>query len=190
MNTGTRTQLATRRARYRASAVVDYVKTIDRVAARFLWWGRTLERPGPGVQLAVGVASGGISYGGNLGTNASFKRLQSAVLNIQLGAGVAYTLQTSTSQVGAIYSGLVVGVITGGNVVKPLAEHWPDASGAFSMRLPASIRGKTVRLWENQRQFFSHFAARPGGAVDLASWPSQLGNSVPAGLAALPIPRK
>ena len=105
------------------------------------------------------------------------------MLNIQLGAGVAYTLQTPTPQVGAVYSGLVVGVTSGGNVVKPLAERWPDASGAFSMRLPASVRGKTVHFWENQRQFFSHFAARPGGAVDLASWPSQLGDAVPSGLA-------
>ena len=72
------------------------------------------------VVLAVGVASGGVSYGGNLGTNASFKRLRSSVLNIQLGAGVAYTLQTPTPQVGAVYSGLVVGVTSGGNVVKPL----------------------------------------------------------------------
>ena len=39
------------------------------------------------VILAVGVASGGISYGGTLGTNASFKRLRSAVMNIKLGAG-------------------------------------------------------------------------------------------------------
>jgi hypothetical protein len=109
---------------------------------------------------------------------------------IQLGAGVAYTLGTPTPQVGAIYSGLVVGVTSGGKVIKPLTERWPDATGAFSMRLPASVRGKTVRFWENQRQFFSHFAARPGGAVDLAAWPSQLGNAVPAGLATLAIPRK
>ena len=88
------------------------------------------------VVLAVGVASGGVSYGGKLGTNASFKRLQSSVLNIQLGTGVAYTLQTPTPQVGAVYSGLVVGVTAGGNVVKPLTERWPDAKGNFSMTLP------------------------------------------------------
>src|SRR4029077_17348324 len=142
------------------------------------------------VVLAVGVALGGVSYGGNVGTNASFKLLQSSVLNIQLGAGVAYTVQAPIPQVGAVYSGLVVGVTSGGNVIKPLAERWPDAKGAFSMRLPASVRGKTVQLWENQRQFFSHFAAAPGGAVDLATWPTQLGNGVPSGLAALAIPRK
>ena len=142
------------------------------------------------VVLSVGVAAGGISYGGVLGTNAQFKRLQSSVLNIRLGAGTAYTLQTPTPQIGAVYSGLVVGVTAGDQVVKPLAESWPDAKGAFSMRLPASVRGRTVRFWENQRQFFSHFSARPGGAVDLAAWPSQLGNAVPSGLAALTIPRK
>jgi len=114
-----------------------------------------------------------------------------AVTELQLGTSVAYTLQTPTPQVGAIYSGLVVvGVTSGGNVNKPLAERWPDANGAFSIWLPASVRGKTVRFWENQRQFFSHFAARPGGTVDLAAWPSQLGYAVPAGLATLAIPRK
>jgi hypothetical protein len=109
------------------------------------------------------------------------------VLNIKLGAGTAYTLQTPAAQVGAVYSGLVVGVTSGGKVVKPLAEHWPDAKGAFSMRLPASVRGKTVHVWENLRQSFSHFPARPGGPLDLATWPSQLGDAVPAGLASLPI---
>jgi alcohol dehydrogenase (cytochrome c) len=142
------------------------------------------------VVLAVGVASGGISYGGVTGTNAPFKRLQSSVMNIKLGAGAAYTIQTPAPQVGAVYSGLVVGVTAGGQVVKPLAERWPDVKGAFSMRLPASVRGKTVRFWENQRQFVSSFPALPGGAVDLAAWPSELGNAVPSGLAALAIPRK
>ena len=139
------------------------------------------------VILAVGVASGGISYGGTLGTNASFKRLQSATMNIKLGNGAAYTIQPPTAQVGAVYSGLVVGVTVGGNVVKPLAERWPDANGSFSMRLPASVRGKTLHFWENLRQSFSRFPARPGGAIDLATWPSQLGDAVPAGLATLPV---
>jgi alcohol dehydrogenase (cytochrome c) len=142
------------------------------------------------VILSVGVASGGIAYGGTLGTNVPFKRLRSAVMNIHLGAGTAYTVTVPTPQVGAIYSGLVVGVTVGGRVIKPLAERWPDAKGAFSMRLPASVRGKTVRFWENQRQFFSRFPAVAGGAVDLAAWPSELGNAVPSGLAGLAIPRE
>jgi alcohol dehydrogenase (cytochrome c) len=141
------------------------------------------------VILSVGVASGGISYGGTLGTNAPFKRLRSAVMDIHLGAGTSYTVVTPTAQVGAVYSGLVAGVTSGGNVVKPLSETWPSAKGAFSMRLPASVRGKTLHFWENQRQFFSRFPAVPGGAVDLTSWPAELGNAVPSALSALAVPR-
>ena len=62
------------------------------------------------VPLAVGVALGSVSYGGNLGTNAPFARLKSATMNIQLGSGANYTIQKPTSFVGAVYSGLVVGV--------------------------------------------------------------------------------
>ena len=53
--------------------------------------------------------------------------------------------------------------------------------------LPASVQGKTIGFWENQRQFFSRFAAKPGGPVDLASWPAGLGSAVPGGLALLRI---
>jgi alcohol dehydrogenase (cytochrome c) len=137
------------------------------------------------VPLSVGVALGTTSYGGNLGTIASFARLKSAVMNVQLGANGAYTIQKPVAQTGAVYSGLVVGVTSGGRVVKPVAERWPDAKGVFSMTLPASVRGKTLHFWENERQFFSRFAARPGGPVDLASWPSRLGDAVPRGLAML-----
>ncbi len=140
------------------------------------------------VPLAVGVALGDVSYGGNVGTNAPFARLRSAVLNIQLGANAAYKVETPTSYVGAVYSGLVIGFTSGGKVVKPLAERWPDAKGNFSMTLPGSVRGKALYLWENRRQFFSRFTARPGGAVDLESWPAKLGPAVPSGLAALKVP--
>ncbi len=140
------------------------------------------------VLLSVGVASGGVSYGGTLGTNAPFSRLKSAVLNVKLGPGTNYTISTPTSYDGAVYSGLVVGVTVDGRVVKPVAERWPTATGVFSMTLPASVRGKTVAIWENQRQSFSRFPAVPGGAIDLASWPAQLGSAVPSGLARLKIP--
>ena len=131
---------------------------------------------------------GGVSYGGVLGTNVPFKRLRSAVMNIQLGAGTNYTIQTPSTYVGAVYTGLVVGVTAGGKVVKPLAARWPDAHGTFSITLPASVRGKTLHFWENARQFFSRFAARPGGAIDLTSWPTALGDAVPVGLASLKAP--
>jgi hypothetical protein len=142
------------------------------------------------VVLAVGVAAGGTSYGGNLGTTANFKRLQSAELDIKLGSGTAYTVQAPAAQVGAVYAGLVVGVTAGGKVVKPLSERWPDATGTFSMRLPPSVRGKTITFWQNARQSFSRFAARPGGAVDLGTWPSKLGDAVPTGIARLAVPKR
>jgi hypothetical protein len=140
------------------------------------------------VPLSVGVALGDISYGGVTGTNANFARLRSAVLNIHLGANGNYTLEPPSSYVGAVYSGLVIGVTSGGKVVKPLAERWPDAKGNFSMTLPRSVAGKTLRFWENQRQFFSRFTAEPGGVVDLRSWPEQLGPAVPTNLAVLKVP--
>jgi hypothetical protein len=137
------------------------------------------------VVLAVGVALGNTSYGGNLGTNASFKRLRSATVDIKLGSGTSYTVQAPDAQVGAIYSGLIVGVSAGGKVVKPLSERWPSANGSFALRLPGSVRGKTLTFWQNDRQAFSSIAARPGGPVDVSAWPVQLGDSVPRGLATL-----
>ena len=142
------------------------------------------------VPLAVGVALGSVSYGGTLGTNASFARLKSATLNIHLGAGTSYTVEKPSAFAGAVYDGLGVGVTAGGGVVKPLAARWPDAKGNFSLTLPASARGKTLRFWENERQAFSTFAARPGGPVDVSSWPSALADAVPFGLASLHAPRR
>jgi alcohol dehydrogenase (cytochrome c) len=141
------------------------------------------------VSLAVGVALGSTSYGGNVGTNVNFAQLKSATMNIHLGAGVAYTPQAPTSFTGAVYSGIVVGVSANGHVVKPLAERWPDAHGAFSITLPASVRGKTLTFWQNQRQAFSTLVAGPGGAVDVKQWPTQLGDSVPSGPATLRVGR-
>ena len=110
-------------------------------------------------------------------------------MNIQLGSGGKYTISKPTSYAGAVYQGLVVGVSGAGGVIKPIANRWPDAKGRFTIVLPASARGKSVRFWENQRQFFTRSAARPGGAVDLSTWPTQLGAAAPAGLASLTLPR-
>src|SRR5207249_955400 len=107
------------------------------------------------VPINIGVALGQTSYGGNLGTATNFKRNQSATLDIQLRAGTAYTIAKPNSYAGAIYEGPAVGVAAGGHVVKPVAEHWPDAKGRFTMTLPASVRGKTVSFWQSQRLFFS-----------------------------------
>jgi PQQ-dependent dehydrogenase (methanol/ethanol family) len=137
------------------------------------------------VSLAVGVAYGGVSYGGNVGTNAPFDRLRSSQLNIELGSGGRYTVGKPTSYAGAVYQGLAVGVSGPGGIIKPVSSTWPDAKGRFTIVLPRSARGKTVRFWENQRQFFTRSEAAPGGPVDLSTWPSRLGNASPAGLATL-----
>jgi alcohol dehydrogenase (cytochrome c) len=141
------------------------------------------------VPINIGVALGQISYGGNLGTVANFKRNQSATLDIQLRAGTAYTLAKPNSFPGAIYEGPAIGVATGGRVVKPVSARWPDAKGSFSMTLPAPVRGKTIGFWQNKRLFFSSFAATPGGKVDLTSWPSKLGRGTASHLASLRVPR-
>ena len=141
------------------------------------------------VTLAVGVGLGATSYGGAVGINTSFARLRSATMNIQLGNGTSFTVQQPSSFTGAVYSGLVVGVTAGGRVIKPISETWPSANGSFSMTLPASARGKVLTFWENQRQSFSSFAARPGGRMDLRSWPAQLGDAVPTGLATVKVKR-
>jgi hypothetical protein len=137
------------------------------------------------VPLSVGVALGNVSYGGNLGQVVNFARLKSATMNIQLGNGTSYTVQQPSAHAGAVYSGLVVGVTAGGKVVKPLSETWPTTAGSFSMTLPASVRGRTLTFWQNQRQSFSSFPTRPGGRMDITSWPGQLGDAVPTGLATL-----
>jgi hypothetical protein len=132
-----------------------------------------------------------VSYGGATGTNFNFKRLRSATMSIALPTTTTRPLPVTTpnAYAGAVYEGLVVGVTSGGRVVKPVSERWPDSHGTFSMVLPASARGKTLHVWENRRQFFSRFAARSGGPVDLSSWPTELGASVPSGLAVLHVPR-
>jgi PQQ-dependent dehydrogenase (methanol/ethanol family) len=153
------------------------------------FFGASDETAADPVPLSVGVAYGGTSYGGNLGTVVSFDRLHSASVNIQLGPGARYTIGKPTSYGGAIYQGLVVGVSGPGGVIRPVSDRWPDAHGTFTIVLPSSARGKTIRFWENQRQTFSTVNARPGGPVDLRAWPTQLGPAAPAGLASINIPR-
>jgi hypothetical protein len=143
------------------------------------------------VPLAIQVATGPLSYGGAQGTTFNFKRLRSTTLNLQLPATTTKALPpaTPTAQAGAVYEGVVIGVTHGGKVIKPVSARWPDRQGMFSMVLPASARGKTLHFWQNRRQFFSRFAAVPGGRVDLASWPAALGPAAPSGLATLTLSR-
>jgi len=140
------------------------------------------------VPLSVGVALGGTNYGGVLGTVADFSRLHSSTMNIELGSGGRYTISKPVATVGAIYQGLVVGVSGPRGVIRPIAVRWPDKTGRFSILLPSSASGVTLHFWENQRQFFSRLPAKPGGRVDLATWPKVLGQTVPRGLARLVVP--
>jgi hypothetical protein len=57
------------------------------------------------------------------------------------------------------------------------------------MLLPPNVRGRALSLFESQNQVLSRFTARPGGPVDLKSWPRQLASTMPGGLAALAVPR-
>jgi PQQ-dependent dehydrogenase (methanol/ethanol family) len=140
------------------------------------------------VLISVGVADGSTSYGGITGTNVKFVRLQSSLLNIQLGANAAYTISTPVSFARAFYSGLVVGVTVGGTkVVRPLSESWPDQKGKFSMVLAPRMRGRTMSFFEEQRTLLS-LPARPGGSIDLVSWPKYLTARFPRGLNALAVP--
>ena len=74
-------------------------------------------------------------------------------------------------------------------MIKPLAEHWPNAKGNFSMLLPASVRGQTLHFWENQRQLFSSIPQVPGGPVNLGAWPKVLGDTAARGIGKLVVPR-
>jgi alcohol dehydrogenase (cytochrome c) len=142
------------------------------------------------VPLSVGVALGGTNYGGVTGTVAEFAHLRSSTMNIELGSGGRYTISKPVASVGAIYRGLVVGVSGARGVVRPISARWPDANGRFSLVLPRSTRGTTLRFWQNHRQFYSRAAARPGGRVDPSAWPKVLGQTVPRGLAVVRIPSR
>jgi alcohol dehydrogenase (cytochrome c) len=141
------------------------------------------------VIISVGVADGATSYGGALGTNVPFARLDSSVLNVSLGTGTTYTIAKPIPIHAAVYDGLVLGVMSAGHIVVPRSEQWPDAKGNFSMLLPSSVAGKTLALFEDQHQLTSSFSAKPGGPVDLRYWPTQLPVDAPGDLASLQLPR-
>lgn len=143
------------------------------------------------VPLSVQVAVGPVSYSSGLTATVKFKRLRSATMNIQLPArtNAPLPLPSAESYQGSVYQGLLVGATAGGSVVKPISARWPDARGSFSLVLPASVRGKTVRFWQSSFQAFSTFPARPGGAVDLSTWPAALSPRVSTGTASLRLPR-
>jgi hypothetical protein len=140
------------------------------------------------VILAVQVAVGNDSYGLPTGVEVPFDRLQSARMDIRLPAsGTGLPAPKPTSYAGAVYEGILVGVSAPG-VVKPVSARWPDRSGRFSFVLPASMRGRTVRLWESFQQLFQTNPTGPGGAIDLQAWPRDLAPNVPRGLRTIKLP--
>jgi PQQ-dependent dehydrogenase (methanol/ethanol family) len=135
------------------------------------------------VPLNVQVAVGQRSYSAGL-ANVDFKRLKSATMNVKLPAsGLGLPLPATSPDPGAFYRGLLVGVTSGGKVIKPVAARWPDAKGRFSLVLPRLPRGATLRFWESDFVTFSHAEARPGGPVDTSAWPSGLTDRIPVGVA-------
>jgi PQQ-dependent dehydrogenase (methanol/ethanol family) len=144
------------------------------------------------VPLAVGVASGDTSYGGNVGQNENFALLKSASLNIQLPATATGTMKFSsaTSYPGAIYDGLLVGVATGDTnaTIKPVSARWPDTHGNFRLVLPASAAGKVVSFWMDDRTVFSAVPATPGGPAAPGLYPSSPRNQAPQGLLRIRLP--
>jgi alcohol dehydrogenase (cytochrome c) len=142
------------------------------------------------VPMSVGVAVGEVSYAMPVTAFVNFQKLRSAVLNIKLPAtpGGALTDLSQTPVPGAIYQGLMVGVVGKGRLIRPLRATWPDASGRFTLVLPARARGLDVRFWQAQRQFFTAAATRPGGPLDLGVYPTSLPPDAPQGIATLKLP--
>jgi alcohol dehydrogenase (cytochrome c) len=129
------------------------------------------------VEFAVQIAYGRTSYTTGA-RNPSFKRLSSSTMDVRLPAsGVAAPLPTTTATPGAIYRGLLVGVSGRSGVVKPVSATWPDAGGRFTIVLPPSVKGQTLRFWQSDFQTFTTRAA-PGAPVIL-TWPTLLSPRVP-----------
>lgn len=145
------------------------------------------------VPMEVGVAVGQNAYSMPAADQINFAKLKSAVLNIQLPASAGTTLLPAAVNPqpipGAIYQGLVVGVVGGkGGLIKPVSATWPDANGNFQLVLPSSARGLTVKFWEADRQFFSSTGAAPGQGVNLSTYPVRLPATAPQDIATATLP--
>lgn len=142
------------------------------------------------VPMSVQVAVGRTSYASGLDQNVIFQRLRSASMDVGLPAsGAALQPPRSTAQAGAIYRGLLVGVSGPNGPLRPLLGRWPDAQGRFSLLLPRSVRGQTLRFWQNPVDAYSPSAAAPGSPVAAQLWPADLPAAAPRDLASLRVPR-
>ncbi len=142
------------------------------------------------VPMTVGVAVGGTSYAQAPGAVVNFAHLKSAVMNIKLPASASTPLTGISSDAipGAIYQGLLVGVVGKGRTIRPTSATWPTGSGHFQLVLPRSAAGLTVSFWESARQFYAASSTKPGGSVDLAVYPTSLPVTAPQALASLALP--
>jgi hypothetical protein len=143
------------------------------------------------VPMTIGVAVGNSAYAEPLADSISFAHLSSATLNIQLPAGAVLpkSALSPTAMAGAIYQGLLVGVVGGrGGIIKPVSATWPDASGRFRLVLPGTAKGQKVTFWESQSQFFSSSHAAAGASVDLSVYPRSLSTNAPQGIATVKLP--
>jgi alcohol dehydrogenase (cytochrome c) len=144
------------------------------------------------VPMAVAVSVGGSAWTEPAADSIGFAALKSATLDIQLpaanGATLTKSLLNPRPTAGAIYRGLLVGVVGHGGVIRPLSARWPDARGRFELVLPASARGLTVKFWEAERQFFTTSSPKPGGPVDLSVYPKSLAEDVPQAIATARLP--
>jgi len=145
------------------------------------------------VPMTVAVSVGQNAYTEPIVDSVNFAQLQSSRLDIQLpsapGATLAKTSLNPQAIPGAIFRGLLLGVVGGrGRVIKPLSAKWPDASGRFELVLPHSAHGVVAKFWESQRQFFATSAAKPSGSIDPAVYPRSLAQDVPQALGTVTLP--
>jgi alcohol dehydrogenase (cytochrome c) len=142
------------------------------------------------VPMNVAVAVGDQAYAQPIGAVVDFGYLKSAVMNIRLPGATTTPLNGISSNPvdGAIYQGLVVGVVGKGRTIRPLSATWPSRSGQFSLVLPASSAGSTVSVWQSFRQFFSTAPPHPGGPINASVYPVSLPKDAPQALARIKLP--
>lgn len=145
------------------------------------------------VPMEVGVAVGGTAYAEPTADQIDFTHLSSSVLNIQLpatpGGALLKTTLNPQGVPGAIYQGLMIGVVGGsGGVIHPVSATWPAKNGYFRLVLPSSAAGTTVTFWEDNRQFFSPTGATPGQLINLSLYPTSLPSNAPQGLMSYKLP--
>jgi PQQ-dependent dehydrogenase (methanol/ethanol family) len=146
------------------------------------------------VPMAVAVSVGANAYTEPTVDTVNFAALQSSSLNFQLpsspGATLVKTSINPTAVPGALYRGLLVGVVGGkGRVIKPVSATWPDGTGRFQLVLPSSARGLVAKFWEAPRQFFATSPPKPGGQVDASVYPSSLPQDAPQALGTVQLPK-